>query len=390
MFKSCFPNSALTGSMSDPVPPISENPFDLSLPSAKGVYIDILNYFATKPDTLFIVVTAPPLVAAETTPASAANARAFNRWLVNDWLKDYPYNNVYVFDFYNVLTSNGGNSDTSDLGSVTGNHHRWRNGAVEYITDQGINTAAYPTGDSHPSQAGNLKATGEYLPLLNYAYNRWIASQSTGKIGIFRPSAHQFILDNGSETTTITWGTATDTPVAGDWNGDGMGDVGVFRGITHTFTLKNGTEKTKIVWGGGTDIPVSGDWNGDGMGDVGVFRNSTHTFILKNGTAKTKVSWGVDGDLPVAGDWNSDGMGDVGVFRPSTHKFILKNGTARTLVTWGQGTDLPVSGDWNADGLADVGVFRPSTHTFILKNGTERTTVNWGESTDVPVAGRWS
>jgi len=34
-------------------------------------------------------------------------------WLVNDWLAGYPYNNVAVFDFYNVLTSNGGNTNTN-------------------------------------------------------------------------------------------------------------------------------------------------------------------------------------------------------------------------------------------------------------------------------------
>jgi hypothetical protein len=34
---------------------------------------------------------------------------------------------------------------------------------------------AYPSagGDDHPSQAGNLKATAEFVPLLNDAYHRW-------------------------------------------------------------------------------------------------------------------------------------------------------------------------------------------------------------------------
>jgi hypothetical protein len=41
--------------------------------------------------------------------------------------------------------------------------------------------AAYPTGDSHPSQAGNLKATGEFLSLLNIAYHLW-KGQPSGEI----------------------------------------------------------------------------------------------------------------------------------------------------------------------------------------------------------------
>jgi hypothetical protein len=47
--------------------------------------------------------TAPPL----RDPTYAANARAFNNWLVSEWLANYTYSNVFVFDFYNVLTTNG-------------------------------------------------------------------------------------------------------------------------------------------------------------------------------------------------------------------------------------------------------------------------------------------
>lgn len=176
MFKSCFPNSNLR-SPSAPIPAIDVNPLRgldsgssyHTVANAKGIYIDLLNYFATKQNKLFIVIAAPPL----SDGTYAANARAFNNWLVNDWLSSYPYNNVAVFDFYDVLTTNGGNANTNDLGSTSGNHHRYRNGAIEHITNQGGNTLAYPTGDDHPSAAGDLKATGEFVPLLNIFYHRW-------------------------------------------------------------------------------------------------------------------------------------------------------------------------------------------------------------------------
>ncbi|MCX7018387.1 MAG: hypothetical protein WCK47_09980 [bacterium] len=177
MFKSCFPNSALQGSPGDPVPPIGSNPLrgqDSGSPyhtiaNAKGIYIDLLNYFSSRQEKLFIVIAAPPL----TDGTYADNARAFNEWLTNQWLAAYPHKNVFVFDFYNVLTTNGGNPDTNDLGSASGNHHRWWNGAVQHKSDVANNTLAYPSGDDHPSQAGNLKATAEYLPLLNVACHRW-------------------------------------------------------------------------------------------------------------------------------------------------------------------------------------------------------------------------
>lgn len=176
MFKSCFPNSNMWGSPDDPPAASADNTSDLNVANAKRSYLDALNYFAAHQDKLFVVITAPPLMASDTTPERAANARAFNNWLVNDWLSNYPHANVAVFDFYTVLTTNGGDPDTNDLGAATGNHHRYRDGAIEHIADQGGNTSAYQTGDSHPSQAGNLKATGEFVPLLNIFYHRWQAA----------------------------------------------------------------------------------------------------------------------------------------------------------------------------------------------------------------------
>jgi hypothetical protein len=141
LFKSCFPNSDLAGSPNDP--PGSYE--DLSVSGAKYVYNTILPYFASRPDKLFIVITAPPL----SDPTHAANARAFNNWLVNDWLADYSGTNVAVFDFYDILTSGSGD------------------------------TLAYPSDDDHPNPQGSRLATEAFLPALNTAYNRWQAGDTS-------------------------------------------------------------------------------------------------------------------------------------------------------------------------------------------------------------------
>ncbi len=153
MFKSCFPNSALEGSPNDPPDPEGW----LSVGHAKYVYNEILQTFGTHPDKLFVVITAPPL----SDGTYAANARAFNQWLLNDWLREnnYNLNNVFVFDFYNVLTSPDA-------------HHRYNNGKLEHILG-GQNTLYYPSGDDHPSEAGSQKATEEFIPMLNIFYHRW-------------------------------------------------------------------------------------------------------------------------------------------------------------------------------------------------------------------------
>jgi len=159
MFKSCFPNSDLEGDPDDS--PTTDG--WLSVGHAKYVYNEILDYFRQHPEKLFVVVTAPPLSSRN----NAANARAFNLWLVNDWLdeNDYPYNNVAVFDFYNVLTGKDG-------------HHTFENeGEVHQVANK--DTLAYPSGDDHPSKNGSQKATDEFIPLLNYFYNRWQADNPT-------------------------------------------------------------------------------------------------------------------------------------------------------------------------------------------------------------------
>lgn len=161
LLKSCFPNSELGGNPNDPPGSYAE----MTVGGAKYVYNNILRYFANRPDKLFIVITAPPL----SDPAYAANARAFNQWLVNDWLAEYPLSNVAVFDFYTVLTGQG-------------HHHRFANGQIEHTFNPGANTLVYPSGDDHPSEAGSRKATEDFVPLLNVYYNRWKADAAPGPL----------------------------------------------------------------------------------------------------------------------------------------------------------------------------------------------------------------
>ena len=173
LFKSCYPNSNLGGMALDPPSPDDEG---LTVGRAKAIYLELLEAFATRLDKLFVAITAPPVTAGDSWQ-DPANARAFNDWLVHEWLTDYAHANVAVFDFYTVLTSNGGDPHTNDAGSETGNHHRWWNGAVQHVRTVDNDLAAYGDGDSHPTFAGNRKATAEFVPLLNVFVHRWLAER---------------------------------------------------------------------------------------------------------------------------------------------------------------------------------------------------------------------
>jgi hypothetical protein len=210
MFKSCFPNSALEGNPDDPPDPEGW----LTVGHAKYVYNEILTYFGTRPDKLFIVITAPPL----SDPAYAENARAFNNWLVNDWLaeNDYSLPNVAVFDFYNVLTDRNA-------------HHWYRDGQIEHLTASS-DTLAYPSGDDHPSETGSRKATEEFVPLLNVFYNRWAANAPVSPATEPEPGQETDLpnsvplppetvqviddFESGSSAWLASWDAATETNIA--------------------------------------------------------------------------------------------------------------------------------------------------------------------------------
>ena len=143
MFKSCFPNSEVGTSIND----------------EKAIYNHIKLYFAAHPNKLFVLITSPGTAHV----SSYKLTQELCNWLVdkNGWLNGYKGKNVFVFDFYGVL---------SELNS----HHRYYNGQIEHVYATNYDgISPYHDGDDHPNAIGNQKATTEFISLLNIAYNRW-------------------------------------------------------------------------------------------------------------------------------------------------------------------------------------------------------------------------
>jgi PKD repeat protein len=234
------------------------------------------------------------------------------------------------------------------------------------------------TGSSFQNPSHTYTATGIFqvaLQAFNSAgynstrktgYISVTSPTTTSSVGVFRSGT--FYLQG--VTNPVVFGLASDTPVTGDWNGDGITEVGVFRSGSF---YRNGA--TSVPYGITGDIPVTGDWNGDTHTEVGVFRSGT---FYRYGA--TPVAYGVSTDTPVTGDWNGDGTTEVGVFRSGT---FYRYGA--TPVAYGVATDTPVTGDWNGDGTTEVGVFRSGT--FYL-NGV--TPVAYGLGSDTPITGKWT
>ncbi len=165
VFKSCYPNSWLE---SDGEVPGDPDSCEKTTANYKATYRSLLSYFKEYPQTLFVVMSAPPLVKpvmykrdrlinsvknilgrSDTVDKVGLRTREFNNWLKDmehGWLKEYDLKNVVVFDLYDILTGYG-KSNWSMYGS-----------------DNGRN--------SHPSSEGNSLASKEFVVFLNKALNR--------------------------------------------------------------------------------------------------------------------------------------------------------------------------------------------------------------------------
>ncbi|HEX5861170.1 MAG TPA: VCBS repeat domain-containing M23 family metallopeptidase [Nocardioides sp.] len=183
----------------------------------------------------------------------------------------------------------------------------------------------------------------------------------------------------GEEPKVVRFGTASDQPVPGDWDGNGRLNLGVRTPSTRTFHLRTGAGRVDIVYGWVSDSPVAGDWDGDGRTEIGVWRASAAKFLLRAADGTTSAAYlGNRDDLPVTGDWNGDGATDVGVFDQGTATFTLRivdaDGLAWTAqVPFGDSNDLPVTADWDGNGKTDVGVWDPSTGTFVQRRAPRPT-----------------
>ncbi len=149
LFKSCYPNSDVGASIDD----------------EKALYNSLLPYFQAHPEKMFILCVPPPMVNIPTPSLT----RQLANWLedpVAGWLSGYSGSNVFVFDMYNILTD-------------PNNHHRVNGGVIEHVVTSSPADPSnpdelyYPSGDDHPSTAGNQKVTAEFTPLLNAWYHQW-------------------------------------------------------------------------------------------------------------------------------------------------------------------------------------------------------------------------
>jgi len=134
VFKSCFPVSIIES--------------DEQLAEYKSYYLSIRQRMDQNPNKIFVVVTQPPEIPADTNPQAAARARAFTNWLASDEYLN-GHRNVFTFNFFNLLA----NPSTNML-------------RAEYQTDP---------SDAHPNERANQTIAPLFVAFVDQAIKTYAA-----------------------------------------------------------------------------------------------------------------------------------------------------------------------------------------------------------------------
>jgi len=231
-------------------------------------------------------------------------------------------------------------------------------------------------------------------------------------------SAYWIIQSSNNAVRYFAWGLNGDQTVQRDYDGDGITDVAVFRpgatsaDVTTWYIRNSSTGDARVegfgLTGNGTssfDTPIPGDYDGDGKFDIAVYRfalTPANNFIIKrssDGVITYQQFGNFNTDYVVPGDYDGDGKYDLAVARTGATGtsplvwWILQSSTGTTRTqTFGRTSDIPAQGDYDGDARTDLAVYRGgSTATaasqyWILRSfdNTSQTTT-WGVGADFSV-----
>ncbi|MBV1854857.1 FG-GAP repeat domain-containing protein [Catellatospora tritici] len=220
----------------------------------------------------------------------------------------------------------------------------------------------------------------------------------------------------GFAGTSVKWNdffsVGGETPLTGDFNGDGKDDIVTFTHGSGTagdvyVGLSTGTgflggAKWNDWFAPGAEIPAVGDVNGDGKDDIITFTHDARGDVYVSLSTGTGFAPGVKwhefyapaGEYPAVADANGDGKADLITFTQGAATaadvyVALSNGSSFGAgVKWHDlfavGNELPRVGDVNGDGKADIVTFTCSADADVyaaVSNGSAfvGTTVKWND-----------
>jgi predicted outer membrane repeat protein len=211
-------------------------------------------------------------------------------------------------------------------------------------------------------------------------------SDGISDMGYFHPATGLWGILESSESFSYaapnyyTWGTTGDIVAAGDYDGDGRmdptvrtppagGQSAAYLMLLSATEYDYGSSLTVPAgWPGLGDTPVIGDFNGDGISDPAIWRGNTGVWIIPLSPSFTSYafySWGTTGDTPIGADVDKDGQTDIGYWHPDDGVWgFLQSSESYSyssplFFSWGKTGDIPAMADYDGDHLADPAVVIP-------------------------------
>lgn len=343
---------------------------------------------------------------------------------------------VAAFVFLLVIGMFARNGWLPHTDTLTGKRTGWFGRGIPQNAPSSWNPFAPPLPSPTPQLSREYIYAGSRLLAVEDANASAIPPED---LAVWRPSNGNWLI-LGSQQLPPVFGLPGDTPVQGDYDGDGRTDFAVRRpGISNTtwYVLKSSDNLFYgVPFGVNTDVPAVGDYDGDGKTDIAIWRPSTQDWSILQSSTNTTVSihFGTSGDIPAPADYDGDGRADLAVWHPTTRFFesvntsngvtvsvpfgddsgapvcadydgdgkanyavwsegnwIIMNAalTGKTTTGWGSDTDYRVQNDYDGDGKVDLAVWRPAfkSATWLIRQSHDLSTrsVNWGVSGDIPV-----
>ncbi len=246
-----------------------------------------------------------------------------------------------------------------------------------------------------PLPTSTPQLSKEYL----YAGSRMLAVEDANAsasppydLAVWRPSTGYWYVmgGQGSQATSVQWGSSTDRAVPGDYDGDGKTDFSVFRPTAGAWYVQRSSDNTFLSYSFGQngDEPAAADYDGDGKTDAAITRpnypsNGQLTFFIQFSSTGnyTGYQFGLSGDKATSADFDGDGKADLGVWRDAdaTFYFAKSSGNYQTYggIACGSSGDTPVPADYDGDGKADAAVRNGSTWKIMQSSTNTLATITW-------------
>lgn len=125
----------------------------------------------------------------------------------------------------------------------------------------------------------------------------------------------------------IYLGDANDTPVAGDFDGDGWTDLAVYRAQGNRWLIRSSATGTlsEDKFGQPNEVPMLGDFDGDGKADLLGWSAARGTLRIERSSDQKERPLTITGQTLSLGDYDGDGKSDGAIWLPTGWQLYLSS-----------------------------------------------------------------